>query len=246
MLLNKVYIRHKENYPDDINTFNAYQGFYNLGVETVPFYGFGDIVDLKDLGPEVGIVGFIGDVWEALRLLNKPIPKPLDYPEELMPWLGRSIRKSTIGEIRQSKSKCFIKPVAHKLFTGFVWEASVGDRLSIATQESDTEVWVSDVVSFVSEYRCFIQDGEIVGVRLYKGDWSKALNKDTVITAVKAYSKQPRGFSLDFGVTTEGQTLLVEVNDGFALGCYGLYCITYARLIEARWQELIGCSDNLP
>lgn len=234
----KVYIRHKENYPDDINIYNAYKGFYELGVEIVPFYGFGDIVNLTDLGPEVGIVGFIGDVWEALQLINKPIPAPIDYPEELTAWLGRNIRRGTIEEVRKRKDKLFFKPVAHKSFTGFVWSCSVGDRMRIATQPSDAEVWISPLVEWETEYRCFIQDREIVGVRLYKGDWSKSLNRDVVESAVKAYTKAPRAFSLDFGVTSNGETLLVEANDGFALGCYGLYCVTYAKLIAARWSQL--------
>lgn len=238
MSLSKVYIRHKEGYPEDINTFNAYQGFWEQGVETAPFYGFGDIEELSDLGPEVGLVGFIGDVLEALRILGKPIPSPLDYPEELTPWIGRKIRRGTIGEVRRTTEKLFVKPVSHKLFTGFVWNASVGERMLIATHRTDTEVWISELVQWESEYRCFIQDGEIVGVRLYKGDWAKALDRDTVEAAVRAYKSQPRGLSLDFGVTSTGETLLVEANDGFALGSYGLKSPVYARLIGARWEEL--------
>ena len=35
-----------------------------------------------------------------------------------------------------------------------------------------------------------------------------------------------------------GKTLLVEVNDSYALGHYGLRTIPYARMIEARWEEM--------
>lgn len=36
---------------------------------------------------------------------------------------------------------------------------------------------------------------------------------------------------------------LVEVNDGFSLGSYGLWHDLYARLLSARWAELVGVSD---
>ncbi len=36
------------------------------------------------------------------------------------------------------------------------------------------------------------------------------------------------------------QSLLIEVNDGYALGSYGLFYPDYAKLLSARWAELIG------
>ena len=50
----------------------------------------------------------------------------------------------------------------------------------------------------------------------------------------------PAAYGLDFGVTADGRTLLVEANDGFALGCYGLDPVIYAEMLEARWCELAG------
>lgn len=35
-----------------------------------------------------------------------------------------------------------------------------------------------------------------------------------------------------------GQTLLIEVNEGYSLASYGLYDIRYAKLLAARWAEL--------
>ncbi len=44
---------------------------------------------------------------------------------------------------------------------------------------------------------------------------------------------------MDFGVTFESETILIEVNDGFSIGNYGLADYHYARLLEARWDELV-------
>jgi hypothetical protein len=44
-------------------------------------------------------------------------------------------------------------------------------------------------------------------------------------------------------VDAQGRTLVVEANDGFALGAYGLMPVDYARLLAARWAELTGTDD---
>ena len=49
---------------------------------------------------------------------------------------------------------------------------------------------------------------------------------------------------MDFGVTVDGRTLMIEVNDGYALGSYGLYYLDYAKLLSARWAQLTGTTDE--
>ena len=53
------------------------------------------------------------------------------------------------------------------------------------------------------------------------------------------YLAPPAAYSLDFGVLATGETALIEVNDSIALGAYGLAHNKYARMIEARWKELL-------
>ena len=49
---------------------------------------------------------------------------------------------------------------------------------------------------------------------------------------------------MDFGVTADGRTLMIEVNDGYSLGCYGLLYLDYAKLLSARWAELTDTYDE--
>ena len=46
------------------------------------------------------------------------------------------------------------------------------------------------------------------------------------------------GYGVDFGVLSMGETALVEWNDGFSLGAYGLDKALYTELTVARWNEL--------
>ena len=59
----------------------------------------------------------------------------------------------------------------------------------------------------------------------------------------EAYENAPNGYAFDVGVTKQGETILVEANDGFSLGSYGLFYIDYAKLLSARWAELNGVED---
>lgn len=241
MSLTKVYIRYKEDLPESEMMFSALAGFEARGTEVAPFYGFGDIQDLPDLGPDVGIVGYIGDVWRALRKLGLPKPEPLDYPEDLAYLLGRTLEKTKLGEARNGRyPNTFIKPVSHKVFTGFVMTGSYDDAIRLAPYPPDEDVWLSPVVDFLSEYRCFVLEGQILDVRLYKGDWSKAPDRKTLEGAVAAWKTQPVAWTLDIGVTSKGDNLLVEVNDGYSFGNYGLLSTSYAQMLEARWGELVG------
>jgi hypothetical protein len=48
---------------------------------------------------------------------------------------------------------------------------------------------------------------------------------------------------MDWGVTVDGRTLLVEVNEGYSVGAYGLYFSHYARFLATRWAQLTGNAD---
>lgn len=237
--LTKCYVRHRDNYPETVCQDYARRGFWELGIEVVPFEGFGDIEEIKDFGPTVGISGYIGDVHAALTKLGKPIPSNFDYPDELKTWWNRNIWKSTLDEVRASTNRFFVKPIEQKAFTGFVWENDATSRKRIVTCDDFTEVWCSDVLDFRAEYRVFVLDGKVLDARLYKGKWNMVPNSWNPVEVMIYYFKSaPRAYCLDVGVIENGSIALVEVNDGFAFGPYGLLPTLYARMLSARWSEM--------
>ncbi len=171
-----------------------------------------------------------------------------DYPEELIDYRGRNIWKRKLKEISHEKMPIFIKPVEEKIAPGIVVK-TLSDFQEYALLDPDTELYCSEPVDFVSEWRCFLLYGRIIGVRFYYGDPDIECNQSIIAAAVKAYPNMPAGCALDFGVTDDGRTLLIEMNDGYSLGTYGLEPTLYARLLTARWAELNGTEDifrNLP
>jgi ATP-grasp domain, R2K clade family 3 len=59
--------------------------------------------------------------------------------------------------------------------------------------------------------------------------------------SVRLPQRCPAGFALDVRIIEEtGRTSVVEVNDGYALGRYGLDAEVYFDLLSERWRELVA------
>jgi len=238
----KAYIQQfKPGYAANVNFYAAYEGFLQMGFEIVFVNSPADIVTNDDYI----VVGAIQFVQQSLQYLN--ISKPVfdDYPAELQKYLGRNIHTSTINTIDANPAlwNVFIKPKGiTKAFTGRVVKGPA-ELVGCAEQFSDTPVWLSEIVEFAAEWRVFVRYGELLDVRPYKGNWRLHFDAQVIENAVKDFATAPAGYALDFGVTKCGRTLLVEANDGYSIGHYGLYFINYAKLLSARWAQLTGQRD---
>lgn len=240
--LHKVYLRKNEIGPDTAPQASARRGFWELGTEIVDFERTEEIQTFDDLGPDVGVSGFISDVQTALIHMRRSLPALVDYPPALDPFLGRYIARGTLGDVRQASGSWFIKPMDdHKLFVGFVYDGGEQARRTIATFPDDVTVWMSETVTFLSEFRCFVLDGKLLDVRRYAGDMFTALDDSVVFKAIDAMNKSETksiAYCLDFGVTNLGQTLLVEANDSFSFAPYGMYPSFHVKMLSARWREM--------
>ncbi len=230
-----------------VNGYVAWEGFTHRGWE-IEFFETEETT-IRDFDPETVVMGGGETVRRILKRLGLEVPLLDAVPEALKSYAGRKVELTSLGEVRRmieaDQGPLFVKPVPQdgKLFNGQVLTA-FRDLIPTSHLEDSLPVIFSTVVNFVSEYRCFILRGEIAGVRHYKGDYRIAPAWDVVDQAVRDWPEAPVACSLDFGVTREGQTLLVEVNDGYSLGAYGLGSITYSRIIEDRWMEMVGLPLN--
>src|SRR5262249_43756186 len=98
----------------------------------------------------------------------------------------------------------------------------------------------ADPVVFVTERRYYVYRNRVVGLAHYRGDCFIVPDGPGFRRAVAEYTTAPVACALDFGVASDGRTLLIEVNDAFALGAYGLDSVVYADMLEARWLQMVG------
>jgi hypothetical protein len=199
------------------------------------------------LSAESFVSGDMDAMHGAMAQLEIAVPPPNDYPASLAPYLHRRIWKSTLGEVERrvfeySGQPVFVKPAERrKSFTGRVVGPSSGDA-PIGAVSRRQEVWCSEVVDWISEYRVYVIDDEIVGVDHYAGDPGVSLDMGKVAEALSAYRKSgeaPSAYGIDFGVLHNGESALVEANDGYALGAYEIAAKPYTDLLIRRWQELL-------
>lgn len=208
------------------------------------------LVQVKNGQLETGNgVLFVGDhdfIKAALKRSEISVVPRDSYPVALQDFLLRKVWTSTVRELSMQCGKAgfqpiFVKPASDvKLFTGFVLTGP--EKLyRLAELPGNTEVQCAEVVDWKSEFRVFVNKSEIVGIRHYAGDPKLHPDLETIRGAVarlQVSDENTDGYGIDFGVLANGETALVEWNDGFALGAYGLDPVLYTDLLIARWEEL--------
>lgn len=193
------------------------------------------------------VVGDMVMTHGALSQLRIPIPPPIDYPECLRRYLGRQIWQSTLGELERKiaggpSRPTFAKPAdRRKSFTGTVFAFS-DDFYAIGNVSRRQTIWLSEVVSWISEYRVYVAYNKIVEIAHYAGDLKVRLDEGVVNDAIQVFhasGEAPDGYAIDFGVLGNGETALVEVNEGYSLGAYAISSADYSKVIVARWKQLL-------
>ena len=220
-----------------LNRETMMEGFHKAGFWTA------HVEELKpdDIGKHIyyGNVGFIRRLVYNLGYKERWIGH---VPEDLYPLAGREIIIRPISEVLRSRVKKFIKPTPdkNKSFDGFVYTGDQMEQLIVVNyfMKGDEPIIVSDVVNFVSEWRCYICNGEILDGKHYKGDFRKAPDYSVADKAIELWKDAPVAWSCDIGVTDEGKTLIVECNDVMSLGMYGLAPHKAALMLEKRWEQI--------
>lgn len=200
-------------------------------------------------------VGSVEFVRQAMALAGIQEPANLSYPNGCEPFLGRTIARRRAGSVI---GRWFVKPVQTKLFNGFVFDTMQDpaaldehDREQYDTfmgLDANTEVLISEPVDFRGEWRFYV-DPRKTPAALAWARYDDHPDDDTPLPDINVvrdfvgamHIDHP--YAADFGVTSEGQTVLVEANDFWALGLYkGTESITgkaYLDLLSARWQMLL-------
>ena len=227
--------------PLNENFYKAYLGFYAMGHEIVFFE---KIKELENANREDIVVadGIIIEQYFAKIGIDLP---SLDYPDDLKDFYGRKIWRDKLSHINNHPElwPVFMKSVKMKEITGGVIR-DFQDLRGAGIGDTNKDVYCSEVITIEAEWRCFVRYGKILDIKSYKGDYfNYNYDFNVVKDCIKNYVNAPAGYAIDFGVTKEGKTIVVEVNDGYALGNYGLLYYDYAKLLYARWAELTGVED---
>ena len=233
-----VYIEAMNKFPIADWGVYALLGFKKRGAP-IRFY---ETIDEVPLNRYSLVVGSIEDTMAWFNAMQIAIPPPMTMPADIQEFAGRRVQLMTFGQaLARVDYPYFLKPYSVlKQFVAGVIEKPTDKRwFSENDIPTDTTVLVSEVVEFVSEYRGYVINKELVGLKHYGGDFCIFPDTSLIKRAIDAYASQPAAYSIDFGITRDGRTLLVECNDFWSLGCYGLDPKCYVRGLVARWMEIL-------
>lgn len=237
----KVVIQTDYNF-DWLNTnmYEAKLGFESMDYEVVKAR---DKFDLEQItkDEQAIVVGNVNFVRQGMKMQGIEPPEPIDYPDGLSQYYGRDIQMKPLFDV---DFPAFVKPVKHKKFVGDLFLSKKDFKQKcFGDWDSNMLVWKSEQVPFRSEYRIFVdrKQGGVLGMRKYCGCWylqpSGKILPDMVTESLEC--DLPVAYSIDVGLTDEWRTLIVEVNDAYALGNYGIEPLKYAKMLKHRWEELV-------
>ena len=151
----------------------------------------------------------------SLQLVRPPDALLARLPTAL---LGRAVSAATLGgPLRFPR---FYKPLAPKLFRAAVYPDPAALEAEIQGLPPETEILVSDVVSFAAEARAFLLDGIVRTCSLYEGA-GELQGVRALCTAVAAQGALPRTCVLDAGWIDGVGWVLVEANASWGAGLNG-------------------------
>jgi hypothetical protein len=170
------------------------------------------------------VAGEVEVVKKSLRFLGIENPDRDCYPQSLRSFLKRTIRESTIKDISnrmcdgEFSNGIFVKPkLAAKKFTGFVL-SSPDDLWRFREVSGSTAIYCTETVDWVAEFRVFVVNGQIVGVKQYVSDSAHLPESkifEEAIQTLENSGEATAGYGIDFGILRNGETTLIEWNDGF-------------------------------
>lgn len=181
----------------------------------------------------VGSQEFMDEVFR--RVDKKPTVINSDRPHVVLPM-------SDVRYKVENGEKLFIKPFQRKLFNG-----SVVDKFSISYVQNladDFEVMVYSVLpKILSEWRIYILRHTICESKNYGSDFKISPDYKHIEAKIAEYKdKMPIAYTMDIGVCETSNGLrneIIEFNDFYAIGNYGIDNQLYAMMLRERYFEIM-------
>ncbi len=205
---------------------------------------------VPDISPEEVVVYgeplFAQHVAQTLGLtLQEP---PVNWlPLLPLRWRGREVRLMTLADARAVSTRSFIKPAEEKCFEARVY-ASGAELPPPGPLPEDLSVLVQEVVSWSSEFRCFVADRKVETLSAYWRDGQPAKTEDGLWVAGDADLQDARRFcesllsddgvpvpdavAIDVGVIQSRGWAVIECNAACAAGIYGCDPIAVLRVLR--------------
>ena len=185
----------------------------------------------------VGSVEFMREVFRRIGLNDVRVPVNSNRESEIIT-LSEALKRAKNGK------SLFIKPVEIKLFTGFVLDQMIYSCIEGLPGDTEVLAYKPFREEILSEWRVYIHKGKIVDSRNYSGDFMLSPDYHFFLEKVlkENEGKFPIAYTIDIGIFGGYQfcdNVVIEYNDMWAIGNYGMPNDLYLRLLRDRYFEII-------
>jgi hypothetical protein len=148
-------------------------------------------------------------------------------------FLNRNIERRTLSDIRPVDFPIFIKSVTPKQFRGAVYRTTDALASECRGLSPETPIFVSEVVTFTSEFRSFVLRGHVLDTAIYEGagvfDRHLRGRQDALVltsavefvTTLIESVALPRTVVVDVGLIEGGGWAVIEFNASWGAGLNG-------------------------
>lgn len=189
----------------------------------------------------VGSVEFMREVFSKRGLTDVRLPRNSNREDEIIT-LGEALDRESNGE------KLFIKPYEIKLFPASILDGRM-KYAYLNTLPRNTKVIANKPFTgkIKTEWRAYIHNSQPVFIGNYSGDPLYAPDTDMMMELHNAVRENkdifPCAYTIDFGVVYDnphvGEGVIVEYNDMWAIGNYGVPNDLYLQMLKDRYFEII-------
>lgn len=234
----KAYIQSLKGIPIDDWAYTAYLGFKNRGTDIILF----EDIEEVPVSKFNFVIAFIEDTLKYLFKMNISAARGLNIPDELISFTERKIAVMSLKSfITTCPVPVFVKPHTEvKQFPAGVITKEENKRIFLGSYDPDTLCQTSSLIDIAAEYRGFVIEDKLMSLNMYAGDFRYYPDITIIERAISLYKSAPSGYTIDFAVTKDHKTLLIECNDGWSIGSYGCDPKIYVNLLVTRWRQLVN------
>lgn len=180
----------------------------------------------------VGSTEFMTEVFKRVGISDVRVPRNSN----------RDVEFITLGEAHNrvaNGSKLFVKPIEIKLFTGLILDGMKYSSLEKLDPQTMVMAYKPFESKILSEWRIYIHRNQMVDSRNYSGDFTINPDYNYVKSVISQNNDFPCAYTIDVGILESGENVVVEFNDMWAIGNYGMPNDIYLRLLKDRYFEII-------
>lgn len=194
---------------------------------------------LRECPMPIGSVGFM-EYFFHLYDIEKPLP--LHCTSSIYKY--EEFEYEVVENRDDLTYPVFVKPLEQvKAFTGFVVPSKKAWDYFPELNDFNGKYFTTPPFEhkIEAEWRCFIFKEQIINISSYNSEKCYVFPDVSILKnkIIPYYENAPIAYTVDLAVLSDGSTKLIELNDMWAVGHYGINEDDYFKLLKFRWVEII-------